>query len=791
MKRIKFGVDITMGVIQFILRVVAAIVMIAFLTVLIFACIFAVYVKTNLTNVPELSLDEFKASVSSIIYATNPDTGLAYEIATVQSNEYRIWLDYEDIPLDVEHALVAIEDQRFYKHYGVDWYRTTGAFVTMFLTDRSQFGGSTITQQLIKNVTGKDEKTITRKLEEIFSALEFEQRYTKDEILEWYLNYVYFGKRAYGIAAAADMYFGKDVDSLTIAEIASLIAIPNNPSAYNPYSYPQNNKKRQMAILKQMYIQGYITEAEYEEAKAQELVFKQGKNTVNNQQIYTWFEEAVIEEATLDLMELRGISKEAARLLLSSGGYSIYCTLNPKIQAAIDEVYLDLENLPKTKGSEQQLQSSIVVVDPYTGYIQGLAGGVGEKTGNLWKNRATQDLGFRPPGSSIKPIAVYAPAMDAGLITADTIVNDSADVVLTGRTDGWLPKNDNNNWDGFITIRTAVVRSRNVISAYVLDMLTPAASYRFMTEKLGMKLNSADENYAPLALGQLTIGTNTRAMASAYTMFPNKGVRNEAVTYTRIYDRDGKLVLENVPQQSIATSEVTAYYMTSILHDAATVGTGSEANLGKMPTAGKTGTSGTSKDRWFVGYTPYYVAAVWAGYDVPENISMVSGGNPASQIWKRVMAKIHEELPVIQFHKPGNVYVPPVPGIKQVEYTVTLQTERGTVFFTETKTAAVGEPIEIAATQFEGFEIVGESVITLVPNENEARNSVTFIYRKIPTETPTPEPTPEPTPAPTPIPPPDESATPTPIPGDTTGEIPPPEETAPPLPDEGAIPVDG
>jgi penicillin-binding protein 1A len=735
------------GIFGLCVRAMLAVALIVVTTLLIFACIFTVYVKTNMSAGLDLSLDDYSQSLSSTIYYTDPESGKPVDLVTVQSTEYRIWLEYEEIPLDVEHALVAIEDKRFYKHYGVDWYRTAGAFVTMFMKGQGTFGGSTITQQLIKNVTGNDEATIARKFQEIFTAMEFERKYNKDEILQWYLNVVYFGKGTYGIGAAADKYFGRDVGALTVAEIASLIAIPNNPSVYNPYTHPENNKKRQEDILEQMYLQEYISEAEYNRAKAQRLVFKQGVNTVYDQEIYTWFEEAVISEVVADLAEQRGISETAARMLLSSGGYSIYSTLNPAVQAVLDEVYLDVEGLPKTTGTEKQLQSAMIIVDPYTGYTQGLVGGVGEKTGNLWLNRATSDLGRRPPGSSIKPISVYAPAMEAGLITPNTKIDDSGDVVLKGKPD-WLPRNDDRDWLGVINLRTAIVRSRNTIAAQVLDWLTPDASYRFMTDKLGFKLDPADRDYAPLSIGQLTYGATPREMASAYTMFVNNGVRVEAITYTKIFDRNGTLVFENKPVQTVAISETTAYWMTNILHDAAVFGTGAEANLGSMPTAGKTGTAGESKDRWFCGFTPYYVGVTWCGYDQPEPIRMAGRGNPSSQIWKRVMGAIHEELEVKDFTTPENTYQPPVPGINEVEYTVNYRTEAGTLFFTETKEASVGKDIELTAPEYENFEIVGPASQTLTLNENPERNVVTFVYRYV-----SPEPSPTPTPAP-PTPPP-------------------------------------
>ena len=745
---IKRGFNITSDVISTCLNAMLSVVLIAVLTTVIFGCILVVYVKANMSESAALTLEGFEKNLSSVIYYTDTETGLYVEGATIQSAEYRIWLDYDDIPKDVEHALIAIEDQRFYEHSGVDWYRTTAALVNMFISMRDNFGGSTLTQQLIKNLTGKDDVTVQRKLEEIFSALEFEQRYTKQEIIQWYLNYVFFGRRSYGIAAAADTYFAKEVSELSIAQIASLIAIPNNPSLYDPFVRPENNKERQETILKQMYIQGYITEAEYNRYVAEEIVFKRGEGKVQEQVVYTWFEEAVIYEARADLAEHYGMSEQAAMRLLTRGGFSIYSTMDPNIQQAIDDVYLDLENLPQTTGTQKQLQSAMIIVDPYTAEIKGLTGGVGEKPReqNLLYNRAT--MARRPPGSSIKPIAVYAPAMDAGLITPETKFDDSEDAVLTGRTDGWLPKNDNGGWDGVINIRTAIVRSRNVISALVLDKLTPAASFRFMTEKLGIELDPADEDYAPLALGQLTYGATVREMASAYTMFLNSGVRQEAITYTKILSSDGEVIIDNKPEQTVAISEVTAYWMTSILHNAVTGGTGGDANLGAMPTAGKTGTSGASKDRWFAGYTPYYVGVTWAGYDLPENISLAQRGNPAGQIWKRVMSAVHENLEVKPFPTIENTYQPPVPGINEVKITVIHQAESGANILTEEKAAAEGASFTAEAMTFREFFVVGESSQTITANPNETRNVITFTYRYVPLPTPTPSPTMTPVPPP-------------------------------------------
>jgi penicillin-binding protein 1A len=776
MKIAKTGVHTVGDVISLIFKIIGTILLIVVTTGLIFSCIFVIYMKTNLTTGLDIDPESFTLSLSSKLYYTDPDTGLDEELVTLQSDEFRVWTDYEEIPLDMVHALVAIEDHRFYQHQGVDWYRTAGAFVNMFLSMKDTFGGSTVTQQLIKNLTKEDEVTVQRKLLEIFRALEFEKEYDKVQILEWYMNVVYFGYKRYGVGAAADFYFGKTVSELSLAECASIIGITNNPSRFNPYLNSEQNKKRQEEVLSAMYRYGYISEAQLRAAKAEKLVFKRGENSTVDTVVYTWFEEAVINDVIADLMDLRGISEYAAKILLYHGGYRIYTTQNPRIQEKVNSVYLDLENLPKVTGSEQQLQSAIVIVDPYTGDVVALCGGVGEKPpSNLLFNRAT--MARRPPGSSIKPLSVYSLAMDRGLISPETRIDDGEDVTLSG-TD-WMPKNDDWSYLGVINIRTAIVRSRNTVAAQVLDMLTPAVSYRFMRETLGFKLDVFDENYAPLSLGQLTHGATVREMATAYTMFDNAGRRMDSRTYTKILDDDFNLVYENKPTGTPAISAKTAYWMTSILNDAATFGTGSEANLGSMPTAGKTGTTSDKKDRWFVGYTPYYVAAVWTGYDTPA--VMTVRGNPASQLWKRVMTLVHEDLETKSFPAPEDTYLPPVTGIREVEYTVQYAVASGVVFYTQTKTGSVGRTITESAPLYENFIIVGDESQTMTLDENPTKNVMEFFYKYVPAET-----SPEPEPSAEPEPPPEEPSPPAESPYEPpeTAEPPPSAEPETPPPEE-------
>ena len=334
--------DATVSVAGAVLRVLGTILLIVLVTGLLFLCIFAYYVKNCLSTDLDVQLSDFTVSLSSSILYEDSD-GNWQNLTNLSSTENRVWIDYADIPKDMEHAAVAIEDKRFYKHKGVDWYRTTGAFINMFLSMKNDFGGSTITQQLIKNLTKQDDITVQRKLLEIFQALEFEKSYDKEEIMEWYLNIVYFGEGCNGVYTAAETYFGKEPKDLTLAECASIIGITNNPSKYDPFISRENNKARQETILKQMYEQGYINKEQYDEAVAQELVFVRSESDDATQTIYSYYAEAVINDVLNDLVEQKGVSRDTARTLLYSGGYQVYSCYDPSIQQAIDDVYTDLD----------------------------------------------------------------------------------------------------------------------------------------------------------------------------------------------------------------------------------------------------------------------------------------------------------------------------------------------------------------------------------------------------------------------------------------------------------------
>ena len=630
------------GAVGLALKILATVLLIFLTTALLFACIFAFYVKTTLQDDLDVSLSDYSLSESSIIYYEDSN-GEWQELATLSGSENRIWVDLEDIPDHLVKALVAIEDRRFYEHKGVDWFRTLAAITTMFSSSDDIFGGSTITQQLIKNLTGNNDVTVKRKLIEIFQALEFEQKYDKDEIITWYLNAVYFGEGSYGIYAAAKTYFDKEPSELTLAESAAIVGIVNLPTYYSPFYSEENNKNRQETVLREMYEQGYINYDEYTSAVNEQLVFARSANEAGQQEIYSWYVETVIEDVKADLMEQKGISADAAEQLLYSGGYRIYTCYDPEIQADVDAVYQNLDALPKSyRPSEQQLQSAIVIMDPYTGEIVALAGGVGEKTANLITNRATQSE--RPPGPSFKPLSVYAPAIEAGLITQNTLVNDApaGEITLSGNPN-WYPNNADHTNRGIVTIRQAVMSSLNTVAAQVLDKLGVDASYSFLENNLGFTtLIEQDRNYSSLALGELTNGATVREMTQAFCTFINGGIFTESHVYTQVTDSSGSLVLENNIETHVAMKANTAYNVLDMLYGAATSGTGTEANFWSQPVAGKTGTSSYNWNRWFCGTTGYYTAAVWTGYDMPEQ--MYFYGNPAAQIWRSVMSAVHEGL---------------------------------------------------------------------------------------------------------------------------------------------------
>ena len=640
------------GALSLTLKIIVTVVLVLLTTMLLFVCIFAFYVKTSLVDELDISLDDFSLSESSTVYDSEGNV-----LATLSGSENRIWVDYEDIPEDLEHALVAIEDKRFYDHKGVDWYRTVGAVFNMFLGMRDNFGGSTITQQLIKNLTGDNEVTVQRKLVEIFRALEFEKKYDKEEIIEWYLNAVFFGEGCNGIYTAAQTYFGKEPSELSLAECASIVGIVNLPTYYSPFYSVENNKTRQETVLREMYEQGYITYDEYTQAVNEELVFVRSETEVGTQEIYSYYVEAVIDDVISDLMEMRGVNYETAQRLLYSGGYQIYTCCDSRIQGIMDTYYDNLDNFPNLYAvTSQQLQSAMVIIDPYTGNIVAMRGGVGEKNANLILNRATDTT--RPPGSSIKPLSVYTPGLDLGIITQNTLVIDGnpADPGYTLEHFSWYPRNASLTYtDGPATIRKGLISSLNTVAVQILDKLGLETSYSYLEDVFGFTtLVDADYNPSPLALGELTNGVTVREMAQAYCTLVNDGTFVESRTYSQVLNSNGDIVLDNPIQQRDGVRANAARNMLDMMVGSVTSGTSMGAGFYGMEVAGKTGSSGDFKDRWFAGMTPYYVGVVWTGHDIPVT-NGVRGTNLSITIWRNIMQQVHEGLEYRSFPDPTSI----------------------------------------------------------------------------------------------------------------------------------------
>ena len=672
-------------------RVIGTILLVFVLTAAIFAGIFSAYINSSMRGRVEVYLDEFETKVSTELYYQEPSSGewTMYHTLFLDS-ENRIWADLEQIPKDLRNAVVAIEDKRFYTHKGVDWHGTARAiFSTIF--GGSVQGGSTITQQLVKNVTGDNQNTVKRKVMEIYRAQEMEKRYEKDEILEAYLNEVYFGYSCYGVVTASLKYFNKDVSELSLAECASLIAITNNPSLYDPLQTDwglENNRTRQLLVLGAMLEQGKIDQAAYDAAKKENVVFSNGytilggrvdvdtdkkddtdtdggdeqpeEETKTATSSQSYFTDAVIEDVAAALVEKYGLTDSTNSVtgkvttafeqgvnMVYGKGYKIYTTQNPDYQKIAEEVCADTSNLPYTSTytnsygdkETEQLQVGMTIVDPYTGYVVAMVGGAGVKQYDRGWNWATS---ARQCGSAIKPISVYAPALDDGTINGASTIDDYPVMVLNGSV---YPKNANGRYKGLTPLHTAIARSTNTCAVRVVQEYGTSRSYDFMTNKLGFTtLTSQDaQQVGNMGLGGLDRGVTTEEMAAAFAAFANEGIYTAPRTFVRVEDADGNVILENEAKASVAMKDTTAALMNSLLQEVINGGTGYEGRISGMHVAGKTGTTNNDQDRYFVGYTPYYSCAVWVGY--VHNQRIVASGNPAASMWQKVMSRIHADLP--------------------------------------------------------------------------------------------------------------------------------------------------
>lgn len=645
---------VTSKALTWTLNVLMTLLLIALITGTIVGIAFLVYVnnyiKVDMSDFRSLTMEQ--DMTTRIYYMDYTDrenrVGTPIEIEDQQlfSNENRTWVSYDEIPKNLIEAFISIEDERFWTHNGVDWRRTGGAVLAL-VRNTDNYGGSTITQQLIKNITGENEVTIQRKVKEIVSALELEKTVSKEQILEMYLNTINLSEHCYGIQAAATAYFDKDVSQLNLVECAALASIPKSPTKYDPYLNPENNADRRKAVLTKMRDLGKISEEEYQAAWHSDLEINDEIKQKTQSATTSWYTDAVIDDAIELLMEKNGWTKQIASQKVYTGGYNIYTVMDPKVQTILEDYFKNDDNFARINNGVQP-EASMVVMDPKTGDILGIAGGRGEKTSSRLLNYATQTT--RSPGSSIKPVCVYGPALEYGIITYSSVYEDSP------VKNKW-PANYPAGYDGPITIHRALAVSKNTIAVKVLLNLGFDESYDFAHNKLGMK-SIIDEyttasgkvitdlNSSALALGGMNYGVTLRELTSAYQIFANKGIYNGSRTIIKILDNEGNVVVNNQSEPSIVMSEQNASIMTIMMKQVVNQGTATKMTLRKsIDVAGKTGTTSDDNDRWFIGYTPYYLGGVWFGYSIPMALTGFSEtASPALMVWDDVMKLLHEPI---------------------------------------------------------------------------------------------------------------------------------------------------
>ncbi len=637
-----------------LLKVILTLFLVGVIVVSVIAGAFVVYAFTGIDAEMDENLDDLKLNFTTTIYVKNGNSNDFKEYQRLHGEFNRIWVSYdpqlakaddksyEGIPQTLVDAFVAIEDKRFYSHYGVDWKRTFSAFANMFLHFySSNQGGSTITQQLVKNLTNDSEQKATRKIREIMRARYLESHYAKDTIIECYLNTIAMGHGMYGVGVASNYYFNKDVKDLSVAECAILAAITKSPSYYAPDDQPEHNKMRRDTVLSEMKSQGLIDEKEYEKALKSEPKIVASKDVLNETEVNSYAVDALIRQVTHDLAKKYNYDMNHAASLFYNGGYKIYSCINPAMQKIIDGVYNDSDTYGIKNSQGKKLQGSITLMD-YNGHVLGLSGGIGKKTVNLGMsgfNRATDAI--RQPGSTMKPIAAYAPSIENNTLTYSSIVNDKA--VYYGK---WKPNNWYNSYWGNITVQYALERSVNTIPVYLVDQLTAQTSYDFLTQKLGITtLTKEDINLSPLGMGGTNGGITTFESAAAYAVFGNGGRYYRPTLYYKVCDQHNNVILEQDTESITAISEDTSTVMNRLLQNVVYgsngTGAGAKSYIPNMRVYAKTGTSNDSKDLWFVGGTPYYVASCWCGYDKQEDIS---DSRIAMKMWGAVMSKVHSGL---------------------------------------------------------------------------------------------------------------------------------------------------
>lgn len=635
----------------------------SFFVVVFMACvvmavgIYMKYGKTVLTLystaqkiLDESSEEDFKATETSLVYDGSGDL-----MKTLKGDKDLYYLDSSSIPDDVKNALVCIEDKKFYQHNGIDIKRIAGSLLVNLKAGGISQGGSTITQQLARSIYLNNDVTYTRKIKEVFISIGLEKKYDKEQILEYYINNIYFGNGYYGIQAAANGYFRKSVSSLSLSQVAFLCAIPNGPSMYDPYTNKDKTLERRDLILKQMQEDGFITEEEYNKAIKEKIKVKKPKKTKISS-----VDSFVIDSATKALMKKQGFefkytfdsdedkdvydssytaAYDQCEASLYTGGYRIYTSIDQEkqkqLQAAVDDTlanYTDTDEETKV----YKLQSSATCIDNSSGRVVAIVGGRSQNDIEGYSlNRAFQS--YRQPGSSIKPLIVYTPMLERGY-TPDSIVSD------TKLEEKDAPKNSDGVYMGRITLRKAVEKSRNVVAWRLFKELTPQVGLSYLKSMHYSNIVSSDYVLAA-SVGGLTYGTNTKEMASGYATLANNGVYREPTCIVSITDSNGDVVVSDDVEETQIYEENADLMMVDVMKGVLKYGTGAGLALSNgMPCAGKTGTTDDNKDGWFCGFSKYFTTTVWVGYDTPQRLTGLFGGTYPGKIWKIYMEQIHQGL---------------------------------------------------------------------------------------------------------------------------------------------------
>ena len=601
--------------------------------------------------VRQSDVNTFKANQTSIVYASDGSV-----ISTLKGEKDSYYVSIEEMPVDVVTAIVSIEDKKFFRHHGIDYRALLRAVKAMVQNGEVKQGGSTITMQLARNIFLSQEKTWQRKVEEMYIATELENKYSKNQILEFYLNNIYFGNGYYGIQSAARGYFDRDVESLSLSQIAFLCAIPNNPTLYDPMTNKDNTVSRRDRILKNMLDDGKISQMDYAQAVAEQITLNRPQALAKNDYVETYTYYC----ATRALMEQQGFvfhedfktdeEQQAyedtysalyseCQKKLYTGGYRIYTSIDLSLQDELQQSVNDTLSGYTGVNDEgvYELQASAVCIDNDNGYVRAIVGGRSQEFPGYTLNRAYQS--FRQPGSAIKPLTVYTPSFEQNY-TPDSIVTDEP------IEDG--PRNANGTYLGEITVRTAVEKSVNTIAWKLYDQLTPDKGLSYLKAMNFSRISPSDYRLAT-ALGGFTNGVSALEMASGFAAIENDGYYRTQTCIVKIEDGNGTVLYDSGQKPVLIYKKNAARMMTDVLKGVITNGTGKGLDLGDMPCAGKTGTTNDQKDGWFVGYTRYYTTSVWVGYDMPKKLQGLMGNTYPGKIWQSFMNKAHEGLEPLEF----------------------------------------------------------------------------------------------------------------------------------------------